>query len=90
MSIYLSFLHEKRVPRAQLKEWTGKLTGLRDEGEKVCLFLPTLAKKRANKGIDHVEAGQARSPMARRSKRCKSTWCMGILGGSEAQWKIMI
>ncbi|KAK2624716.1 hypothetical protein QTJ16_005909 [Diplocarpon rosae] len=29
------FLHEKRVPREQLKEWTGKLTGLRDEGEKV-------------------------------------------------------
>lgn len=33
------FLHEKRVPREQLKEWTGKLTGLRDEGEKVCLFV---------------------------------------------------
>lgn len=33
------FLHEKRVPREQLKEWTGKLTGLRDEGEKVCFPL---------------------------------------------------
>jgi ADP-sugar diphosphatase len=29
------FMHEKRVPRDQLKEWTGKLTGLREEGEKV-------------------------------------------------------
>jgi ADP-sugar diphosphatase len=29
------FLHEKRVPREQLSEWTGKLTGLREEGEKV-------------------------------------------------------
>lgn len=38
------FLHEKRVPREQLKEWTGKLTGLRSEGEKVSIcfltFLP--------------------------------------------------
>ena len=33
------FLHEKRVPRKQLKEWTGKLTGLRDEGEKITLKL---------------------------------------------------
>jgi 8-oxo-dGTP pyrophosphatase MutT (NUDIX family) len=33
------FLHEKRVPRGQLKEWEGKLTGLRDEGEKVCATL---------------------------------------------------
>lgn len=29
------FLHEKRVPRVQLGEWSGRLTGLRDEGEKV-------------------------------------------------------
>lgn len=36
------FLHEKRVPRAQLKEWTGKLTGLRDEGEKITLKLVKL------------------------------------------------
>lgn len=38
------FLHEMAVPRAQLEEWTGKLTGLRDEGEKVsnftCFVLP--------------------------------------------------
>ena len=33
------FMHEKRIPRAQLKEWEGKLTGLRDEGEKVCPML---------------------------------------------------
>lgn len=36
------FLHEKRVPREQLKEWTGKLTGLRDEGEKITLKLVKL------------------------------------------------
>lgn len=33
------FLHEKRVPRSTLKEWTGRLTGLRDEGEKITLKL---------------------------------------------------
>jgi hypothetical protein len=33
MSI-LIFLHEVAVPRAQLEECSGKLTGLRDEGEK--------------------------------------------------------
>lgn len=36
------FLHERRVPRKQLKEWTGKLTGLRDEGEKITLKLVKL------------------------------------------------
>jgi ADP-sugar diphosphatase len=36
------FLHEKRVPRETLKEWTGKLTGLRDEGEKITLKLVRL------------------------------------------------
>lgn len=36
------FLHIKRVPREQLKEWTGKLTGLRDEGEKITLRLVKL------------------------------------------------
>jgi hypothetical protein len=25
------------VPRAQLEEWRGKLIGLRDKGEKVCV-----------------------------------------------------
>lgn len=33
------FLWQKRVPRAQLGEWQGKLTGLRDEGEKITLML---------------------------------------------------
>ncbi|KAG9232274.1 NUDIX family hydrolase-like protein [Amylocarpus encephaloides] len=33
------FMHERRVPREQLKEWTGKMTGLRDEGEKITLKL---------------------------------------------------
>lgn len=33
------FMHERRVPRSQLKEWSGKLTGLRDEGEKITLKL---------------------------------------------------
>lgn len=36
------FLHEKRVPRDTLKEWTGKLTGLRDDGEKITLKLVRL------------------------------------------------
>jgi ADP-sugar diphosphatase len=36
------FLCEKRIPREQLKEWTGKLTGLRDEGEKITLKLVRL------------------------------------------------
>lgn len=36
------FLHEKRVPRSQLKEWTGKLTGLREQGEKITLKLVKL------------------------------------------------
>jgi 8-oxo-dGTP pyrophosphatase MutT (NUDIX family) len=33
------FLYEKRVPRGTLKEWEGRLTGLRDEGEKISLKL---------------------------------------------------
>ena len=28
------FLYQKRIPRADLQEFQGKLTGLRDEGEK--------------------------------------------------------
>ena len=36
------FLHTKKIPRDQLKEWTGKLTGLRDEGEKITLKLVKL------------------------------------------------
>ncbi|KAI1760302.1 hypothetical protein GGR53DRAFT_510462 [Hypoxylon sp. FL1150] len=33
------YMHERRVPREQLQEWTGKLTGLRDHGEKITLKL---------------------------------------------------
>lgn len=36
------FLHEKRVPRNTLEEWEGKLTGLREEGEKITLKLVRL------------------------------------------------
>lgn len=36
------FLHEKRVERETLKEWTGKLTGLREHGEKITLKLVKL------------------------------------------------
>lgn len=36
------FMHEKRIPREQLKEWTGKLTGLREQGEKVCILFCVL------------------------------------------------
>jgi len=33
------YMHERRVPRAQLAEWEGKLTGLREHGEKITLKL---------------------------------------------------
>ncbi|KAK3330667.1 hypothetical protein B0H66DRAFT_71588 [Apodospora peruviana] len=33
------FVHERRVPRPQLSDWTGRLTGLREEGEKITLKL---------------------------------------------------
>lgn len=33
------FLWQKRVPREQMREWQGKLTGLRDHGEKITLVL---------------------------------------------------
>ncbi|KAF2498116.1 hypothetical protein BU16DRAFT_456890 [Lophium mytilinum] len=36
------FLHQKRIPRSQLDEFRGKLTGLRDEGEKITLKLVRL------------------------------------------------
>ncbi|KAI9790957.1 MAG: hypothetical protein M1833_001731 [Piccolia ochrophora] len=36
------FLHQRRVPREQLKEWQGKLTGLRAEGEKITLKIVRL------------------------------------------------
>ena len=36
------FLWQKRIPREQMKEWQGKLTGLRDHGEKITLKLAPL------------------------------------------------
>ena len=36
------FLHQRRVPREQLDSWSGKLTGLRDQGEKITLKLVRL------------------------------------------------
>ncbi|KAF2836825.1 hypothetical protein M501DRAFT_939098 [Patellaria atrata CBS 101060] len=36
------FLHEKRLPRDQMQEFQGKLTGLRDEKEKITLKLVPL------------------------------------------------
>lgn len=36
------FMWQKRIPRGQLKEWQGKLTGLRDHGEKITLMLSRL------------------------------------------------
>lgn len=33
------FLWQKRIPRDQLKDWQGKLTGLREHGEKITLML---------------------------------------------------
>ncbi|KAL9132532.1 MAG: hypothetical protein Q9175_006296 [Cornicularia normoerica] len=38
------FLWQKRIPRDQMKEWQGKLTGLRDHGEKITLMLCPLEK----------------------------------------------
>ena len=35
-------LHQLRVPRESLKDWQGKLTGLREEGEKITLKLVPL------------------------------------------------
>jgi len=36
------FLYQKRIPRNQMKEFQGKLTGLREEGEKITLKLVPL------------------------------------------------
>ena len=36
------FLWKKNVPRGRLQDWQGKLTGLRDEGEKITLMLARL------------------------------------------------
>jgi ADP-sugar diphosphatase len=31
------YMYEKRIPRSQLEEWNGKMTGLREHGEKITL-----------------------------------------------------
>ena len=36
------FLHERRMPRSQLQELQGKLTGLREDGEKITLKIVPL------------------------------------------------
>ena len=36
------FLHQRRVPRDQLRDWRGKLMGLREHGEKITLSLVRL------------------------------------------------
>lgn len=36
------FLHQRRVARAELADWQGRLTGLRDQGEKITLRLVRL------------------------------------------------
>ena len=38
------FLWQKRIPREQMKEWYGKLTGIRHHGEKITLVLCPLEK----------------------------------------------
>ena len=38
------FLWQKRIPREQMKEWQGRLTGLRDHDEKITLMLCPLEK----------------------------------------------
>jgi len=54
------FLLQKRVPKEQLKEWQGKLTGLREEGEKITLMLCPLEKVWRTGGRDaKVLAGWA-------------------------------
>ena len=46
------FLHEKRVPRGELSGWTGKLTGLREQGEKITLKLVKLRELWREAGRD--------------------------------------
>lgn len=38
------FLWQKRVPRAQLRDWEGKLTGVREAGERITLGLCPLGE----------------------------------------------
>ncbi|KAL8831623.1 MAG: hypothetical protein Q9170_005211 [Blastenia crenularia] len=54
------FLWQKRVPRSQLKDWQGKLTGLREHGEKITLMLCPLNQVWKHGGRDgKVLAGWA-------------------------------
>lgn len=54
------FLWQKRVPRGQLKDWQGKLTGLREHGEKITLMLSPLNQVWKHGGRDgKVLAGWA-------------------------------
>lgn len=54
------FLWQKRVPRSQLKDWQGKLTGLREHGEKITLMLCPLNQVWRHGGRDgKVLAGWA-------------------------------
>ena len=46
------FLYQKRIPREQLKDWSGKLTGLREHGEKITLKLCPLEKLWRDGGRD--------------------------------------
>lgn len=38
------FVWQKRIPREQMKDWQGKLTGLRDHGKRITLMLCSLEK----------------------------------------------
>ena len=54
------FLWQKRIPREQMKEWQGKLTGLRNHGEKITLMLCPLERVWRHGGKDaKVLAGWA-------------------------------
>ncbi|KAL9014078.1 MAG: hypothetical protein Q9173_001249 [Seirophora scorigena] len=54
------FLWQKRVPRGQLKQWQGKLTDLREHGEKITLMLCPLDQVWKHGGRDgKVLAGWA-------------------------------
>lgn len=46
------FAHEKRVPREQLREWQGKLTGLREAGEMITLKVVPLEDLWLEGGMD--------------------------------------
>lgn len=46
------FAHEKRVSRGQLREWQGKLTGLREEGEMISLKVVPLEDLWLEGGMD--------------------------------------